>query len=105
MAPPAGLWACGRKLGCCSGSGAVRSDCGAASGFKGLRFQIALGFYCFYFIGASYSNRVDYNTAIYSWDQLPCISPVSGPCSGHRTLSDLLTEEGEASLCSNRYIF
>ena len=105
MAPPAGLWACRRNLSCCMGSGALRSDYGAASGFEGQRLLKALGFCCFFFFGASYSNSVDYNTAIYSRFQLLCISPVSCPSSGHRTLSDFLTEEGEAALCSNLYIF
>ena len=77
---------------------AVRSDYGAASGFERQRLLIAIGF--------SYlQQQSDYNTAVYSWDRLPYLSHVSGPCSGRRTLSNSLTGEREAALLSNLYIF
>ena len=80
----------------------MRSDRGAASEFQRQRLLIALVFSCFVFCVLR-TATADYNTAVHHGIGSRT-SHVSGPCSGRRTLSGLLTEVGEGAFRSNLYL-
>ena len=106
--PPACSWAFTRKLGCRRG---VR--CYSVRLWRCERVLAPAAFDCSWFLLLCFvvvirtcnDNRVDYNTAVHSWDRLSYLSRVSCPCSGRRTLSDSLREEGGIALRSNLYVF